>query len=133
LNTQLDAMTMPGDAVAEMIAALTPEAFLQMSVNSFESFLANPAFVKIWRILSRERFTNPKARELFNNKFIDEPMQYQAKVFEALMDRGLIPRRSPMLLAREFFSYSLIYFICTSATSKRTRAYSLTATRSSSR
>lgn len=111
LKRQLDTLAMPEAAVAEMIAGLTPEAFIEMSVNSFEAFLGNPAFVKVWRIVSRERFTNAKAREIFNARFIDEPMQYQARVFESLMDKGLIARRSPMLLAREFFSYILyMYF-----------------------
>jgi AcrR family transcriptional regulator len=111
LKRQFDAMTMPETAVAEMMASLTPDGFIDMSVKSFESFLGNPLFVKIWRILSIERFTNPRARELFNRHFIDEPMRYQATVFQALMDRGEIPEQNPMLLAREFFSYILyIYF-----------------------
>lgn len=111
LKKQFDAMTMPEAAVAEMISGLTPDSFIQMSLKSFETFLGNPMFVKIWRILSIERFTNPRARELFNRHFMDEPMQYQAKVFQALMDRGEIAVQNPMLLAREFFSYILyIYF-----------------------
>lgn len=111
LKRQFDAMTMPEDAVAAMMENLTPEGFVEMSVQSFETFMGNPMFIKIWRILSMERFTNPRARELFNRHFIDEPMQYQAKVFTALMDKGLIRRQNPLLLAREFFSYILyMYF-----------------------
>jgi AcrR family transcriptional regulator len=111
LKRQVDTMTMPEEAVADMISTLTPEGFIEMSINSFQMYLGNPMFVKIWRILSIERFTNMRARELFNRHFVDEPMEYQAKVFLALMDRGMIPRQNPKLLAREFFSYILyIYF-----------------------
>ena len=66
--------------MAEMMANITPEAFIDISFKSFQTYLGNPLFVKIWRILSIERFTNLRARELFNRHFIDEPMEYQARV-----------------------------------------------------
>jgi AcrR family transcriptional regulator len=111
LKRQFEAMTIPEEAVAEMIANLTPEGFMELSVQSFRMYLGNPLFVKIWRILSIERHKNARARELFNTHFIDEPMAYQAKVFEALMEKGLMRSQNPKLLAREFFSYILyVYF-----------------------
>lgn len=111
LKRQFDAMTIPEEAAAEMIANLTPEGFMDLSIQSFQMYLGNPLFVKIWRILSIERFTNLRARELFNKHFMDEPMEYQARVFEALMEKGAMKRQNPRLLAREFFSYILyIYF-----------------------
>lgn len=111
LKRQIDALTMPEEAVAAMMANITPEAFIEISMKGFYTFLGNPLFVKIWRILSIERFTNKRALELFNTHFIDEPMEYQAKVFAALMDMGHMPRTNPKVLAREFYSYILyIYF-----------------------
>ena len=111
LKRQFDAMTIPEEAAAEMIANLTPEGFMDLSIQSFQMYLGNPLFVKIWRILSIERFTNLRARELFNKHFMDEPIEYQARVFEALMERGAMKKQNPRLLAREFFSYILfIYF-----------------------
>lgn len=111
LKRQYDAMTMPEESVADMMANLTTEGVIDISLKSFQAFLGNALFVKIWRILSIERYTNPRARELFNRHFIDEPMEYQARVFGALMERGLIPRQNPTVLAREFFSYILyMYF-----------------------
>jgi AcrR family transcriptional regulator len=111
LNRQSAIAAADVNALADSIANMTPEAFVEYSIGSFESYLGNPVFVKIWRILSMERFHNPRARELFNSHFIDEPIDYQARMFSLLMDKGLIRRQNPMLLAREFFSYILyIYF-----------------------
>lgn len=111
LKRQFDALTVSEEAVAAMMEHITPEGFIDLSIKSFQTYLGNPLFVRIWRILSIERFTNARARELFNRHFIDEPMDFQARVFAALMDKGMIPRANPKVLAREFFSYILyIYF-----------------------
>lgn len=111
LKRHYDAMTMPEEAVAAMMADITPEGLIDLSMKSFQAYLGNPLFLKIWRILSIERYTNARARELFNRHFIDEPMEFQSRVFAALMERGQVPRMDPMVLAREFFSYILyIYF-----------------------
>lgn len=104
---RLDASVLPEEAMAEAVNNISAQDFLQMSLT----FLADPAFIKVWRILSIERFTNQRAREVFITRFIDDPMRYQAKVFGMLMDKGLTPRRNPMLLAREFYSYILYIFI----------------------
>jgi AcrR family transcriptional regulator len=111
LKHGLDASTAPPEAAAEMVLDLTPEAFVEMSVGIFESYLGNPEFVKIWRIVSMERFKNERARDLFNRHFVDEPMEYQARVFAALMDAGRMPRRDPNVLAREFFSFILFLYV----------------------
>ena len=111
LKRHYDAMTIPEESVAERMAGITAEELVDLSLKSFQAYLGNPKFLKIWRILSIERFTNARARELFNRHFIDEPMEFQAKVFAALMERGQMPPMDPMVLAREFFSYILfLYF-----------------------
>lgn len=111
LKRHFDDTAMPEEAVAAMMADITPEAFLEYSLKSFESYFGNPLFVKIWRILSIERFTNRRALDLFNRHFIDGPMEYPARIFSLMMDRGLMPRMDPKVLAREFYSFFLyIYF-----------------------
>lgn len=111
LTRQSDIAAMDVGALADSVANMTQEEFLEMSLTSFESYLGNPVFVKIWRILSMERFRNPRARELFNRHFIDEPLEYQARMFALLMDKGLMRREDPMLFAREFFSFILYIYL----------------------
>ena len=110
-NKNLNPLAVSEEEAAAMMAGITPEAFLDFSVSNFQAYFGNPMFVKIWRIISLERFSNQRARDMFNQHFIDGPMQYQAKVFELMMDKGLMPRANPKLLAREFYSYILYIYI----------------------
>lgn len=106
-----DAVPADGRTTAEITAQMTPEVFMEFTVKTFEAYFGNPAFVRIWRILSMERFNNERARELYNRQFLDEPIEYQTAVFQTLMDMGKLPRQNPEHLAREFYSFFLyLYF-----------------------
>ena len=111
LKRQFDAMTLPEEEAAKLLAVLSPEEFMQISMQNFNMYFGNPKLLKILRILSIERFKNSKANEMYNQRLIDEPLRYQAKVFEAMMDRGLMRRMDPMLLAREFYSPILLIYV----------------------
>lgn len=98
-------------AVVDIIAGLAPEELIDMNMRGLDMFLGNPPLKRVLRILSVERFVNPRAKALYIRHVLDEPIRYQAQVFSILMDRGLIPEQNPSLLAREFYSYILyIYF-----------------------
>ncbi len=111
LKQQFDFMSIPEGEMLETLANSTPEAYIELNIQGFQAYVGNPLFMKIWRILSIERHKNQRAREMFNHHFIDEPIEFQTKVFGAMMDRGMVPRLDPKVLAREFYSYILyLYF-----------------------
>lgn len=111
LINELDKLSFPEDTVAHMIGKMNPEEFLEFSTVSFQKYMGNPVTMKIWRIISMERFRNERANTFFKERLIDNAIEYQARVFETMMKRGLIRELDPKLVAREFYSYMLyIYF-----------------------
>lgn len=111
LAREFEKVSIPEDQVVRMIEKMSPEEFLEFSAKAFQSYMGNPVMMKIWRILSMERFKNDKANEFFRENLIDSAIRYQSLVFQTMMEKGLIRKLDPVLLAREFYSYMLyIYF-----------------------
>ncbi|MCX7920530.1 MAG: TetR/AcrR family transcriptional regulator [Clostridia bacterium] len=111
LRVQLDKTTLPEEEVIKMIENMTPGEFSVFGANVFKEYMGNLTLMKIWRILSIERFRNEKANEFFKKYLIDNAIEYQSKVFKIMMDKGLIKEFDPKLLAREFYAHTIyLYF-----------------------
>lgn len=111
IRKKYESMTPSEETAAGMLEKLSPEQFLEMGIKSFQLYMGDPLIMKIWRIISIERFWNDRAKEFFVNELMDNPIRYQAAVFGAMMKKGMIKESDPIVLAREFYSYILyIYF-----------------------
>ena len=111
LERQLARTALPEEKVVEMVGDMSADDFLNLSIMAFKEYMGNRSMIKIWRILSIERFRNSTANEFFKKFLIDDAIRYQEKIFGIMMDRGLIKRFDPNLLAREFYSHTIyLYF-----------------------
>lgn len=103
-------LTVPEEAMVSMIEKMSPEEFLVLSAQNFDQFMAEPRLRKIWRIISIERFRDERARDFFNRYMVDNALSYQAHVFKTMMDKGLIRRMDPEVVARESYGFMLFMY-----------------------
>ena len=111
LLQRFEGMTMPEEEAARFIEAADPQSFMEMCLMNFRMYFGDPKLIKIWRIVSIERFRNRRANEFFTKHLIDQPLDYQAKVFGSMIRKGLIAETDPMVLAREFYSFILVIYL----------------------
>lgn len=106
-----ETMTLPLKTIMEMLENMSLEEFLELAVRNFDNYMAQPRMRKIWRIISIERFRDERAREFFNRYLVDSALEYQTKVFEGMIRKGLIKDWEPRALARETHGFMLfVYF-----------------------
>lgn len=74
----------------------------------FEQYLMNDFCNKVMRILFIERFNNEYARKLYQHWLMDEPLNFQTKIFSVLMEAGIITNCDSEYLAVKY--YAPIYF-----------------------
>ena len=111
LQAQVGSITLSEEEAAVAIAAMTLEQFLALGAQNLRLYFGNPVFVKVWRILSQEKYHNEKAAALFQKYLLDDPIEYQSKVFALMMERGQMRRMNPVHLAREFYSPLLYLYL----------------------
>jgi AcrR family transcriptional regulator len=111
LSSQYEGMTVSEEEAVSHIEKMSPEEFMEMCLMNFQMYLGNPKLMKIWRIISIERFRNEKANSFFKNHLIDYPLIYQSKVFDTMIKRGLIGSFNPDVLARAFYSFILFIYL----------------------
>ena len=111
LTDRFEAMTPSEETVLAMLEKMSLEEFLELSAQSFDRYMTEPRLRKIWRIISIERFRDERARDFFNRCFVDDALEYQARVFDRMIQQGLIKAQDPRVLARESYGFMLfVYF-----------------------
>ena len=111
LDREFSSMTIPEDEAAKLIEGMDPEQFMDICITNFKMYFGNPKLMKIWRIVSIERFRNARANDFFIKHLIDYPIQYQSNVFEAMKKKGSIADADPRVLARAFYSFILFIYM----------------------
>lgn len=74
----------------------------------FEQYLMNDFCNRIMRIMFIEQFNNESVRKLYQHWLMDEPLNFQSKIFSVLMSIGIIPNCDSEYLAVKY--YAPIYF-----------------------
>lgn len=74
----------------------------------FEQYLMDDFCNKVMRIMFIEQFNNENAQKLYPHWLMDEPLNFQRKIFSALMSGGMIPNCDSEYLAVKY--YAPIYF-----------------------
>lgn len=74
----------------------------------FEQYLMDDFCNKIMRIMLIEQFNNDGVRKLYQHWLMDEPLNFQRKIFSALMSVGMITSCDSEYLAVKY--YAPIYF-----------------------
>ena len=104
-------MSIPEEEAARLIEEADPEGFMEICFMNFRMYFGDAKLIKIWRILSIERFRNKRANDFFIKHLIDYPLEYQAKVFDSMIKKGLMTEADPMVIAREFYSFMLMVYL----------------------
>lgn len=73
---------------------------------------------KVMRIMLIEQFNNDDVRKLYQEWLLDKPLNFQSKIFSALISMGVIPNGDSKYLAIKY--YSPIYFMHKMAVQRRT-------------
>ena len=74
----------------------------------FEQYLMNDFCNRIMRIMFIEQFNNESVRKLYQHWLMDEPLNFQSKIFSVLISIGIIPNCDSEYLAVKY--YAPIYF-----------------------
>ena len=74
----------------------------------FEQYLMNDFCNRVMRIMFIEQFNNENVRKLYQHWLMDEPLNFQSKIFSVLMSIGIIPNCCSEYLAVKY--YAPIYF-----------------------
>ena len=74
----------------------------------FEQYLMNDFCNKVMRIMFIEQFNNENVRKLYQHWLMDEPLNFQSKIFSVFMSIGIIPNSDSEYLAVKY--YAPIYF-----------------------
>lgn len=98
------------DRTVEMYRKMTREHFMQIAETIFDYYMTDDVNVKFRRMLTIEQFRNEEIQKLFRRIAFDDSIDYQARLFKALMDMGHFKRTDPYILALEFFSPAFLIF-----------------------
>lgn len=74
----------------------------------FEQYLMDDFCNKVMRIMLIEQFSNDDVRKLYQEWMLDKPLNFQSKIFSALMSFGIVPNGDSEYFAIKY--YSPIYF-----------------------
>ena len=79
------------------------EGLVQMTMNMAEFTIRDEKIIKTRKVLSIEQFRDTRARELATKHFLTGLIELFTPVFSGMMDKGLIRKDDPEMLA---FSYT---------------------------
>ena len=107
-NTLLDEMIAYYDARFGSAERLLPvpvslEDLVEMTMGMVDFTVHDEKIVKTRKVLSIEQFRDDRARALATKHFLTGLTEMFTRLFEAMMDRGLLRRDDPAMLA---FSYT---------------------------
>lgn len=98
------------NAFKENIDNISDNLFLEESMKLFNFLLKDNYSVKLRRILTIEKFKNPKASKLFNDLFINDILNIQKDLFKELIDANIFINTDPYILAVRFYSPVFLLF-----------------------
>lgn len=88
----------------------TDDHFFIKSLDIFKFCLQDECMVKFRKLLTIEQFNNSKMANLYNKLFIEDVLNFQAKIFEALMNSNVLIKKDPYTLALQFYSPVFLLF-----------------------
>lgn len=85
--------------------------FIDTTLKIVKFFIENDNVIKFRKLLTIEQFNNPTLSALYKKVFISDILEYESKLFSYLMNKNLLIRNDPYILALQFFSpiFLLLY------------------------
>jgi AcrR family transcriptional regulator len=98
------------DRTVSMYRNMTQAQFRNIAEVIFEAYMTDEVNVKFRKMLTIEQYRNEEIRKLFRKISFDDSLDYQARLFQALIELGCFKRTDPYILAVEFFSPIFLIF-----------------------
>ena len=93
----------------DVFSTITPEGLCE-SVLSFVRFSMNDTYSKqVRRMLTLSHFQSKELAEMYTKRYVETMLSYDEKLFENLMDRGIIRKGNSKTLARMFYAPVIMY------------------------
>lgn len=80
----------------------TVDELINRSLERIEFTLHDETIKKVRRVLSMEQFRNPRIAQIFTRHSMDSIQGMYRKIFEGMMDTGLIKKDDPHMLSMSF-------------------------------
>jgi AcrR family transcriptional regulator len=93
-----------------MYKNMTNEQFKAISATIFDYYMTDDINVKFRRMLTIEQYRNPDIALLFRRISFDDSIDFQSRLFAALMEAGCFIKTDPYVLALAFFSPIFLIF-----------------------
>lgn len=85
------------------------ESLKKICLDMFEYQTKNDWIVMFRQLLMLEKFKNPKMADTYKEFFVEIPVRNQIKIFETLMEQGLMKKGNARVYAMEFYAPFYLY------------------------
>lgn len=107
ISAMYEYLNVPGGENADNLdkySNMDIEDLKKICINMFLLQMKDDTIVKFKRILSIEQYNNEELQKIYQELFMHKPLNYQAKVFEYLIQCNIFKATDSKVLAIEFFS-----------------------------
>ncbi len=98
------------ERTVSMYRNMTTEQFAAAAGQVFEAVFADEVHVKLRKLLTIEQYRNEKLSMLFREISFSSSIEYQTKLFDAMIKAGCFIEADPYLLAVEFYAPAFLLF-----------------------
>ena len=100
------------------------EEFIQMSMGMIRFTVHDPQIILTRKLLLTEQFHDARVCKLATKHFLEGTANIYTKVFEAMMDKGLLKKQDPAMLAFSFTPpISALIHLCDRETERQPEAF----------
>ncbi len=94
--------TLQGDF--EIYDGIPADQLTQIALDHFKFYVSDDIMFRYRRLLTIEQFKTTVVSGLYRDLFIDQPIRFQARLFQFLMDRQALKTSDPHDLAMDFYA-----------------------------
>lgn len=105
-----DKQIVADDRTINMYKEMSNDQFAAIAGTIFDYYMTDDINVKLRKVLTIEQYRSTYLAELFRKISFEESLEFQAKLFEGLMDAGSFIKTDPYILALSFFSPIFLIF-----------------------
>ena len=96
---------------AQMFLNISEEKLVKTGTNLFLYFLHDEYASRFRKMLTMEQFYNQELAKLYDNQYVDGPLEYQGLLFKLLSAQGKLKGDNTRIMAIQF--YAPIYLLLT--------------------
>ena len=98
------------DRTINMYKEMSNDQFAEIAGTIYDYYMTDDINVKLRKVLTIEQYRSAYLASLFRKISFEESLDFQAKLFEGLMEAGSFIITDPYILAVEFFSPIFLIF-----------------------